>query len=101
MTDQPNNPLHGVTLEAILTELVERMGWERLATIIPVRCFRFDPSIKASLKFLRRTPWARQRLEDLYLRSRRYRPSRRERPDPSSESKNSKPDDASPDGETR
>lgn len=66
-TEQPNNPLHGLTLEAILTQLVERHGWEALAEQIPVRCFMFEPSIKSSLKFLRRTPWARAKLEALYL----------------------------------
>ena len=69
MTDsQPNNPLHGLTLERILTELVERYDWEGLAMRIPVRCFEFEPSIKSSLKFLRSTPWARERVEGLYLR---------------------------------
>ena len=69
-TDQPNNPLHGLTLEAILTRLVEQHGWDALAEQIPVRCFMFEPSIKSSLKFLRRTPWARERLEALYLNQR-------------------------------
>ncbi len=63
----PNDPLHGKTLESILTELVEHFGWEELGAMIPVRCFQFDPSIKSSLTFLRRTPWARQKVEDLYL----------------------------------
>ncbi|MCX9157120.1 VF530 family protein [Niveibacterium sp. 24ML] len=69
-TEQPNNPLHGLTLEAILTQLVERHGWDALAEQIPVRCFMFEPSIKSSLKFLRRTPWAREKLEGLYLTQR-------------------------------
>jgi uncharacterized protein (DUF2132 family) len=64
---QPNNPLHGLTLETILTHLVEYFGWEELGRLIPVRCFQFDPSIKSSLKFLRQTPWARERVEALYL----------------------------------
>ena len=69
MTDpQPNNPLHGVTLEALLTQLVECYGWERLGTAINIRCFTHDPSIKSSLQFLRRTPWARDKVEALYLR---------------------------------
>ncbi|MEN6364610.1 MAG: VF530 family protein [Rectinema sp.] len=68
--EQPNNPLHGLTLETILTRLVERYGWDGLARRIPVRCFTFDPSIKSSLAFLRRTPWARQKIELLYLRTR-------------------------------
>ncbi|WP_172205203.1 VF530 family DNA-binding protein [Niveibacterium sp. COAC-50] len=65
---QPNNPLHGLTLETILTQLVERYGWEELGLLIPVRCFQHEPSIKSSLKFLRRTQWARERVEALYLR---------------------------------
>lgn len=65
----PNDPLHGVTLEMILTRLVERHGWAALAREVPIRCFQFDPSIKSSLTFLRRTPWARARVEDLYRRS--------------------------------
>jgi uncharacterized protein (DUF2132 family) len=70
MTDeQANNPLHGVTLEMILTNLVEQYGWDELGRRIPIKCFTVDPSIKSSLKFLRRTPWARKKVEDLYLRS--------------------------------
>jgi len=65
--DQPKNPLHGITLEKMLTELVEQYGWERLARGGNVRCFKFDPSIKSSLSFLRKTPWARQELEAFYL----------------------------------
>ncbi len=64
------NPLHGVTLEALLTELVERYGWAAMAEEIDIRCFKFDPSIKSSLQFLRRTPWARTKVEQLYLRDR-------------------------------
>jgi hypothetical protein len=64
---QPNNPLHGITLERILTELVERHGWESMGDHIPIRCFQFDPSIKSSLTFLRKTPWARKRVEDWFL----------------------------------
>lgn len=63
----PKDPLHGKTLERILTELVEHFGWEDLGSIIDIRCFRFDPSIKSSLTFLRRTPWARKKVEDLYI----------------------------------
>ena len=70
MTDeQPNNPLHGVTLERILTALVELHGWEELGRRITIKCFTVDPSMKSSLKFLRRTPWARKKVEDLYLRT--------------------------------
>ena len=61
------DPLHGKTLEMILTELVEHFGWEDLGSIISIRCFRFDPSIKSSLVFLRRTPWARAKVEALYV----------------------------------
>ena len=64
---QANNPLHGLTLEMILTQLVERYGWEELGRTISVRCFTVDPSIKSSLKFLRKTPWARKKVEALYL----------------------------------
>jgi len=67
--EQPNNTLHGVTLEMILTQLVEKYGWEELGRRITIKCFTDDPSIKSSLKFLRRTPWARKKVEDLYLRS--------------------------------
>ena len=66
---QPNNPLHGVTLQMILTHLVDRYGWEQLGQIINIRCFTHEPSIKSSLKFLRKTPWARDTVEALYLRS--------------------------------
>jgi uncharacterized protein (DUF2132 family) len=66
---QPNNPLHGITLEMILTRLVERYGWVELSQRIPIRCFYNEPSIKSSLKFLRRTPWARKSVEELYLNS--------------------------------
>jgi uncharacterized protein (DUF2132 family) len=66
---QPNNPLHGMTLEMILTELVQQYGWAELSKRIPIRCFYHEPSIKSSLKFLRRTPWARKSVEELYLNS--------------------------------
>jgi uncharacterized protein (DUF2132 family) len=65
---QANNPLHGITLEAMLTELVARFGWAGLAEHVPLNCFVNDPSIKSSLKFLRKTEWARQKIEGLYLR---------------------------------
>lgn len=64
---QPRNPLHGLTLEAILTALVAHYGWVGLAERITVRCFSVDPSISSSLKFLRKTPWAREKVEGLYL----------------------------------
>ena len=65
---QPRNPLHGVTLEAMLNALVDAMGWPELGRRIDIRCFQQDPSIASSLKFLRRTPWARQKVEQLYLK---------------------------------
>jgi uncharacterized protein (DUF2132 family) len=64
---QARNPLHGLTLERILTELVEFGGWDGLAGQIDIRCFKSDPSISSSLKFLRKTPWAREKVESLYL----------------------------------
>jgi uncharacterized protein (DUF2132 family) len=64
---QVNNPLHGVTLEQIVKSLVESYGWSELARRIDINCFRKDPSVKSSLKFLRKTAWARQKVEDLYL----------------------------------
>jgi uncharacterized protein (DUF2132 family) len=64
------DPLHGVTLEMIVTRLVEQYGWEELGKRIPIRCFKNDPSVKSSLTFLRRTPWARKKVEDLYCASR-------------------------------
>lgn len=68
MTDeQPKNPLHGITLEMMLNELVAQYGWEKLGKWINIRCFQYDPSVKSSLKFLRRTPWAREKVEKLYL----------------------------------
>ncbi len=59
--------LDGITLETIITQLSENMGWEAMGAAVPVRCFTHDPSIKSSLKFLRRTPWARKKVEQLYL----------------------------------
>ena len=67
--DQPNNPLHGITLEAIVRSLQEQYGWDGLARKIHVNCFKNDPSVKSSLKFLRKTPWAREQVEALYLSS--------------------------------
>lgn len=72
MSDQQqNDPLHGVTLEMLLNQLVEHHGWEKLGQIIKIRCFTNDPSIKSSLQFLRRTPWARAKVEELYSKYRR------------------------------
>ncbi|MEY4490247.1 MAG: hypothetical protein RLY41_53 [Pseudomonadota bacterium] len=70
MTDtpaQPKNPLHGMTLEKIVTTLADTYGWEGLGQRIPIRCFTHDPSVGSSLKFLRKTPWARDKVESLYL----------------------------------
>lgn len=69
MEKQPNNPLHGVKLAEILEYLVDRYGFENLGKEINIRCFNYDPSIKSSLKFLRKTPWARTKVEELYLDS--------------------------------
>lgn len=70
MTDaQPKNPLHGITLEMILTHLVEQYGWDELGRRIPIKCFTDNPSLTSSLKFLRRTPWARKKVEALYLKA--------------------------------
>lgn len=69
MTTQPNNPLHGVTLQMMLEKLVREYGWEEMGNYLPIRCFTNDPSIKSSLKFLRRTPWARAKVEEMYLQS--------------------------------
>lgn len=61
------DPLHGITLERMLNELVEEVGWEHMGYLVPINCFNSDPSIKSSLKFLRRTPWARAKVEKIYL----------------------------------
>jgi uncharacterized protein (DUF2132 family) len=70
-TPGSKDPLHGVTLERIVTELQAEYGWAELGRRVPIRCFLFDPSVKSSLTFLRRTPWARARVEDLYARWKR------------------------------
>ena len=64
---QPRNPLHGVTLEAMVVALADYFGWDELGRQIPIRCFQSDPSVSSSLKFLRKTPWAREKVESLYL----------------------------------
>lgn len=64
---QPRNPLHGLTLEMIVTRLADHYGWQALGVHIPIRCFTHEPSVGSSLKFLRRTPWAREKVESLYL----------------------------------
>jgi uncharacterized protein (DUF2132 family) len=71
MENQPNNPLHGVKLADLLTYLVEKYGWEELGNQIKINCFVSNPSINSSLKFLRRTPWARNKVESFYLYSKR------------------------------
>ena len=79
MSNEPpgsSDPLHGITLEMILTRLVEQYGWEELGKRIRIRSFTHDPSIKSSLHFLRRTPWARQKVEELYLALREDRQTR-------------------------
>ena len=64
---QARNPLHGLTLEAILTALHAHYGWDELGRLVPIRCFTLEPSVSSSLKFLRKTPWAREKVEGLYL----------------------------------
>jgi len=69
MQQQPNNPLHGKTLQIILEQLLAHYGWQELGQRVNIRCFQDNPSIKSSLTFLRKTPWARKEVEDLYLRT--------------------------------
>ncbi|MGP9801728.1 VF530 family protein [Rheinheimera sp. NSM] len=69
---QPKNPLHGVTLEQIVTALVDHFGWPALAQQVDINCFKSEPSVKSSLKFLRKTPWARQKVEELYVAKKLY-----------------------------
>ncbi|BEP36573.1 hypothetical protein GmRootV59_35450 [Variovorax sp. V59] len=82
---QPRNPLHGLTLEAIVTALADHYGWERLGELVPIRCFAIDPSVGSSLKFLRKTPWAREKVESLYLfmlREQRREQQQQQQPQP-------------------
>lgn len=67
MMSQPNNPLHGIKLEQIINELVDHYGWEYMGYTVNIRCFTDNPNVKSSLKFLRRTPWARTKVEKMYL----------------------------------
>ena len=67
MNSHSNGPLHGITLERIVTELADALGWAELARRVPVRCFQFNPSVKSSLTFLRKTPWARTKVEQIYV----------------------------------
>jgi uncharacterized protein (DUF2132 family) len=69
MSEQQNNPLHGFTLEQIINKLVKHYGWEQLGLRIQINCFTLDPSVKSSLKFLRKTPWARKKVEDLFIQT--------------------------------
>lgn len=73
MNNQPNNPLHGVTLKMMLEYLIEHVGWQEMARHVDVNCFRVQPSLNSSLKFLRTVNWARNKVEQLYLRERRRR----------------------------
>lgn len=66
-TEQPNNPLHGITLKSVVEKLLEHYGWDGLAARINIGCFKSNPSVKSSLKFLRKTPWARDKVEQLYV----------------------------------
>ena len=77
---QSKDPMHGVTLEMIVQSLHDRYGWEELGTRINIRCFNSDPSVKSSLAFLRKTPWARRKVEKLYLKSLRLKRLRKPRP---------------------
>ena len=74
--DHSNNPLHGITLEQMLNELVDEWGWVRMGRRVRIACFTSDPSVQSSLKFLRRTPWAREKVEAMYLDLARARKSR-------------------------
>ena len=74
--DHSSNPLHGITLERMLNELVEHVGWERMGRRVKIACFTSDPSVASSLKFLRRTPWARAKVEAMYLAAKRSRKPR-------------------------
>ena len=69
MSTQPNNPLHGITLAVVVERLADHYGWEALATRIPINCFKSNPSVKSSLKFLRKTDWAREKVERLYIKT--------------------------------
>lgn len=99
-SEQPNNPLHGLKLEQIVTQLVERYGWEGLTGRIDINCFKSDPSVKSSLKFLRKTPWAREKVESLYLSTFAPAGSGKSRPGKPGATKpksaNPKPDNAEP-----
>ena len=80
MSQQPNNPLHGISLATMVTELELRYGWDGLAQRININCFKSDPSVKSALKFLRKTPWAREKVENLYVRSLSQKPAKERKP---------------------
>lgn len=81
MSDQPNNPLHGITLKKVVTELHEHYGWERMHDMVSIKCFESNPSINSSLKFLRKTPWARAKVEEVYVRMLKIKKARQEKSD--------------------
>lgn len=89
--NQPNNPLHGITLEQVVTQLVDHYGWEALGERVDIRSFNHDPSIKSSLKFLRKTQWARDKVEALYIRTHFDRPATAVKPKPSKARPKSQP----------
>lgn len=91
-SDQPNNPLHGVTLKAMLEALVDRLGWDELGARVKIRCFTHDPSVSSSLKFLRKTEWARAKVEQLYLADQRKAERNRARNARRAEQRRAKPD---------
>jgi len=78
MHPQPNNPLHGITLEKMVTDLSKHYGWEELGNLIKIRCFTYDPSVKSSLKFIRKTYWARLKVEKLYIKTFVTQPDKKE-----------------------
>lgn len=90
-SEHPQDPLHGMTLEKILTQLVEDHGWERMGRKIKVRCFQVDPSIKSSLTFLRKTPWAREKVERWFIAD-RYRKLRSNLTEENQDNEKRKPD---------
>ena len=79
-TGHPNEPLHGITLKTILEYLVKFYGWDKLGELINVRCFLYDPSINSSLKFLRKTPWAREKVEKLFLKTKKKNQKKTSKP---------------------
>jgi len=86
--EQPNDPLHGITLEMVVNSLVENYGWEELGSRIDIGCFNSDPSVKSSLKFLRKTPWARKKVEDLYITTHKKKQKSNAKPKPAQKNDN-------------